>query len=1223
MKNSKRLISIILSLAMVMQVMIFAPFAMAEEEEAQISVFEQIRNETNLVANSSFEDKFDIGKESEETLNFYDYRFKNGNNPSYRAETKEAYSGEKSLFFSHTGGNDFLTAYVNVTGSNTTFITSLMALGTVANKPHWVGNSLANGQWEPRFALSLCATNSGVDVSEDKAVKGDTSKTATGTAYFPINLLYSAAANSDAQGAKAEKSEWKRMYSTIEVKSTDVQVIGVGVAISMQNSTVANPETGKYLELYTDDYYIGELMIADVNYTGETEVTVPANGNATVELSAEAFNQIENKAGIENTEFTYELVGEPAGASITDDVLTLTNEAEEGTIQIKITAIPDFHGADTQGEEITKYRTKIVDIAVAKAPAIDDGGNGDDDEDDDIIDDVVDEDAAYFESIRNATNRCGSGNMESKDLGDTEPWEDYFYFSPSTQRSNTYAITDKQVYNGSKSFLTHAKNSYTNESHFPGFSILKGKTLVASAMVLGTKANAEAVALKPDAQIALKFGYYVASGYFYRFEDFITSGFFEKKNPVLLSEMLDAPASTEENQQAASKNMWKMVHSAGFYPSEYVAPLGPWAYSVGVVSTGKDVEYYVDDYYVGELIVAKVKNSTPETIYLPIEREKTVELTAEAYNQLGTNDYFGDDSTYTWEAVSLPEGVTLEDGKLKVLRTATPGEAKLKVTFNPTFKGAAEQTAEQKATRTANVTLKIEKDPNAPKEPIVEDVVLSGIVSNGLSLSVDYDYYQVDGEDDASVINWYKKLPEDEDWGEPFLTGTKATAGSYTVKTEDESYYLRVGVVPTTDSTPVYTSEEVFSNEASKPTAPEARNIKIKGLQETDKEWEATFDFYDLNYGDEPDELNHKYQWYIYDEKTDEYTAIEGETTNKYTIRPEDADKYISVGIIAVSLNAPEYDLENEAFSEPRLSSATPSVSNIEIEKTSNSYITVTYDYNHPFEVAEGDTVIEWYKGNTLIGEGAKLRASNYNGDTLTVKITPIAEKKPYKGKTVEEDYKVSIKSTGGGSGSPGGSGPVFKPEKPIVVAPQPTTLKNVPDWAKAEVDFVIANKIMEPVTEDDFAGSDFIDRKEFMSVILRAAGIEKSDYRGEFGDVSSMDSFSGLLQAAVDKNIISKNDLFYPDRSLTRDEMCKIIVASITASTNAEIKAGDIAVFTDATVIQSWAKTYIADALGLGLVKGVETGAFLPKGTVTRSETAVVAKRIADFVKENGGDNK
>ena len=32
----------------------------------------------------------------------------------------------------------------------------------------------------------------------------------------------------------------------------------------------------------------------------------------------------------------------------------------------------------------------------------------------------------------------------------------------------------------------------------------------------------------------------------------------------------------------------------------------------------------------------------------------------------------------------------------------------------------------------------------------------------------------------------------------------------------------------------------------------------------------------------------------------------------------------------------------------------------------------------------------------------------------------------------------------------------------------------------------------VEFASEDDFAGSDFINRKEFMSVILKAAGIEK-----------------------------------------------------------------------------------------------------------------------------------
>ena len=852
----------------------------------------------------------------------------------------------------------------------------------------------------------------------------------------------------------------------------------------------------------------------------------------------------------------------------------------------------------------------------------------------------TEEELELIQSRRAATNKIDADKRDFDRAVDVEGaapnFLDYAYFSSSVK--STFNISQKQSYNGTGSLLTKIPaDAGSEESHFPHAGVTWDKTLVASAMVLGTKANAGAVAANPKANLYIQMGAFFTS-FYWQFGEGYLAGATSRGNSVLLSDINKAPASTDA-QTAVSKDDWKMVHTSGVLPTGTYSTL--WSSCAGVISTAKDVEFYVDDYYMGELEVVLVKNTTPETIYMPYEEESaTVKLTAKAINQLGNSEYFdgATPSTYTWEIIDLPEGVTLEGDSLKVLRTAKEGQAKLKVTFNPTFVGADSQTAEQTKGRTANITLNIAVHPETPMEPIVKDVVILGDVANGNELIVDYYYWQVRGFDDASIIKWYKKLPDAESWGEPFLEGTKETAGKYTVGTndtetvKDEDHFIMVTVTPTTDSDPAYTAADVPSEPAFKPTAPISieENIKVEGTPITGETWIVTdVGFFDINDKDKESKDEHKYQWYTVENGVRTAIDTPDAKDKDYTIRDVDANKYIQVGIIVASDAEDETKFaENEAFSKPMLCSATPTVSNITFDKTSNSYLTVSYDYNHPFNILENrnedGTVIEWYNENDeLVETGDKIKITNYNGETLTVKITPKAVEAPFEGETESEEYEVSIKSAPGGSGPSYSSGPVFKPEKPIVTTPEPTTLINVPDWAKAEVDFVIANKIMEPFAEGDFGGSEFIDRKEFMSAILKAAGIEKSDYRGEFGDVSSMDGFSGLLQAAVDKNIISKADLFYPERSLTRDEMCKIITASVKAVTSTEIKAGDITLFNDALSIQQWARTYIADALGLGLVKGYETGNFLPKGTVTRSETAVIAKRIADFIKANGGDGK
>ncbi len=824
---------------------------------------------------------------------------------------------------------------------------------------------------------------------------------------------------------------------------------------------------------------------------------------------------------------------------------------------------------------------------------------------------TVNPDADFLVAIRNSTNKYSAENsgMERDSL-----WADYCYYSPANQRSNTYEFSTNQAYNGSKSLLIkRPSGGYANESHFPSAGVTREKTMVASAMVLGTEANTDACISNPNSSVSMKLGYYVTT-YF----NTIPNGNLGESsgNKVMLKDMLEAPASSVSDAPV-SKDKWKMVHAYGVFPSAAQASV-MWYNSAGVFVDGSNVEVFTDDLYLGELVVAKVYNTTSETIYIPSERFKEVELTACAVNQLGNSEYFGEGSTYTWEALELPDGVTLEDNNLVISRIASPGEAKLKVTFNPTFKGANEQTAAQKEGRTAEVTLNIEIDPNVSRDPIVENVTYSGEIKDGTTLVADYYYWQVEGKDDASIITWYKRLPDETEWTS-FLSGKKDTAGTYTATADDEKYYIRIGVKPYTDSDPVLSGDEIYSDEKFAAVAPVASDVTVTGLQAGDEEWVAEYTYSDIN-GGEKDTA--KYQWYRADSIDGEYTPIDNATTDKYVVTAADTNKYIKVGVIAVSKEEPFFDEEKEAFSQPMLAAATPSVSNLSVDKVSKSMLTVTYDYSHPLNIAEGESVIEWYYAEDLITDGASFDASAYNGKTLTVKVTPCAEKKPFEGKTEVITYKVSIPTSSGGS-SGGGGGGGFSPSKPIAKPDKPLELKNVPDWAKTEVDFVIANKIMEPFSEGDFGGSEFINRAEFMSVVLTAAGIEKVDYRGEFGDVISYDSFSGLLQAAVDKKIISKYDNFYPERNLTRDEMAKIVAATVKAAVGKENPLGSIEHFKDASVFQEWAVSYIKEAIGLGLMKGVSEDEFSPKGTVTRSETAVVAKRIADYVKANGGNTK
>ena len=152
-----------------------------------------------------------------------------------------------------------------------------------------------------------------------------------------------------------------------------------------------------------------------------------------------------------------------------------------------------------------------------------------------------------------------------------------------------------------------------------------------------------------------------------------------------------------------------------------------------------------------------------------------------------------------------------------------------------------------------------------------------------------------------------------------------------------------------------------------------------------------------------------------------------------------------------------------------------------------------------------------------------------------------------------------------------------------------------------------------------DLCGDDKIDREEFLTVVLKTVGLTPETYKGEFGDVKESE-FANLLQAAVNSGIISKADNFYPERNLARDEMCKILIASLKTVCKNELPTAELSRYSDSASIMDWATGYVGNAVGIGLVIGVSESEFAPRGEVTRAQTAVIVKRLYDYINAQGG---
>ena len=180
-----------------------------------------------------------------------------------------------------------------------------------------------------------------------------------------------------------------------------------------------------------------------------------------------------------------------------------------------------------------------------------------------------------------------------------------------------------------------------------------------------------------------------------------------------------------------------------------------------------------------------------------------------------------------------------------------------------------------------------------------------------------------------------------------------------------------------------------------------------------------------------------------------------------------------------------------------------------------------------------------------------------------------------------------------------------------------PVDFKDIKDhWAEKEIVELVEKDIIKGVTEDEFMPDKSITRAEFTALIVRTLGLELADYKNGFNDVKETDWFAQEIQTALENRIISKDEMFRPNDTMTREEMTKVMVEALKKATGEEnLEKADLNQFKDANEISGWATEYVAEALHTGLIKGISEDEFSPKTNATRAQGAVMIHRLLGMI--------
>lgn len=164
--------------------------------------------------------------------------------------------------------------------------------------------------------------------------------------------------------------------------------------------------------------------------------------------------------------------------------------------------------------------------------------------------------------------------------------------------------------------------------------------------------------------------------------------------------------------------------------------------------------------------------------------------------------------------------------------------------------------------------------------------------------------------------------------------------------------------------------------------------------------------------------------------------------------------------------------------------------------------------------------------------------------------------------------------------------------------------------WAKNEILALYDKNIILGVSDTSFEPQRNITRAEFVSILVRALNIKKTDSENKtLNDVLGGAWYSEAIASALSNGIVNgdENGNFNPDMPITRQD-----AAVMVFRTYKELKNNDkIKSFTDEESISEYAYESVKVLSARGIINGYSDGSFAPGNKLTRAETAVIVYRI------------
>lgn len=202
----------------------------------------------------------------------------------------------------------------------------------------------------------------------------------------------------------------------------------------------------------------------------------------------------------------------------------------------------------------------------------------------------------------------------------------------------------------------------------------------------------------------------------------------------------------------------------------------------------------------------------------------------------------------------------------------------------------------------------------------------------------------------------------------------------------------------------------------------------------------------------------------------------------------------------------------------------------------------------------------------------------------------------------VEEPVDPPVPSPGAGSG----------PSQPAPEEPKPElAFTDVSQhWAEEQILEGVAKDLINGYPDQTFRPNHSITRAEFVSIVVRAFGVEGNGEELSFKDEGDIGAWAKeAVATAVDAGIITgyNDGTFRPNENIIRSEIAVILARAMEVKLDSGAGTG----FADDAAIPAWAKEAVKYLKDENIIEGRGGNKFVPHANATRAESIVMILRV------------